>query len=308
MVSFELARVTQSHDYRSFLQQILGRAWFVYEFGYLTAVLLILAVIGSAAGAFVAETFALPTVVGTLGLLLIIGYLVLLGSKAIENVLSLWSFVLYGAYIAFFILTLTRFGTEISINLSEGVAHDGWFLSGVRYGSLQVSLVPAMLFATLYIRQRKEAVVAGLLAGPIATIPAALFLMAMLSHYPLILERPLPANFLLEQLGSRPFQLLFQVVLMGTLIETGVALIHGFNERIAAVFTSRKRSMPAFTRPLVALVLLLAGLLLSRFGLIDLIAKGYGTLSWVFIAIFVLPLFTVGVFKITRYAKVPSSH
>lgn len=33
-------------------------------------------------------------------------------------------------------------------------------------------------------------------------------------------------------------------------------------------------------------------------GIIDLIAKGYGALSYAFIAIVIAPLFTVGLFKI----------
>ena len=40
--------------------------------------------------------------------------------------------------------------------------------------------------------------------------------------------------------------------------------------------------------------------LASRFGLIDLIAGGYGTLTWVFIAVFLLPLMTVGLRRIIQ--------
>jgi uncharacterized membrane protein YkvI len=46
--------------------------------------------------------------------------------------------------------------------------------------------------------------------------------------------------------------------------------------------------------------------LADKIGLIDLIAKGYGTLTWVFIAVFIVPLCTVGVWKI-RQGKAGSS-
>ena len=55
LVAFELARVTRSYDYRSFVRQILGRGWFLYEIGYMSAVLLILSVIGSASGIFLSR-------------------------------------------------------------------------------------------------------------------------------------------------------------------------------------------------------------------------------------------------------------
>jgi uncharacterized membrane protein YkvI len=48
MIGFELARKSRTYDYRSFLQVLLGRGWFIYEIAYLFSIVLILAVIGSA--------------------------------------------------------------------------------------------------------------------------------------------------------------------------------------------------------------------------------------------------------------------
>ena len=122
----------------------------------------------------------------------------------------------------------------------------------------------------------------------------------MLAHYPEILERPVPANYVLELLDSRVLQIVFQVVLIGTFVETGAGLIHAFNERIASTFAALNRTMPNFVRPLIAVALLVLALLLSRFGLISLIARGYGAMSWVFIGVLILPLLTVGLWKVTR--------
>ena len=288
MVAFEFARRFNVYDYRTFFQRLLGRGWWLYEINYLAAVLLILAVIGSAAGTFLFETFSLPSAAGTVGLLVAIGFLVFKGSATIERFLAGWSFVLYGTYVVFFVWSIATFGDAIGEALATGEARDGWVLSGLRYGALQVSLVPAMLFATRHIERRKEALWAGALVGPIAIIPAILFYLAMVGQYPEVLERPLPANYLLELLGSRAFQITFQVVLFGTLIETGAGLIHAFNERIAGVFKARGDGMPALLRPAIAVVLLVAGSLLSRFGLVNLIATGYGTMTWLFMAIVVV--------------------
>ena len=299
-IAFELARQTQSYDYRAFLKQLLGPVWFVYEIGYLVSILLIVAVIGSAAGHFLSETFGLPPVVGGAGLLVAIGFLVFRGTRVIEGAMSAWSFVLYGVFIAMFVWSLVSFGPVIRSHLLAAEMHEGWMLSAMRYSALGIALVPAMLFATAHIETRKEALTAGLLAGPIGIIPAVLFLLAMVGQYPAILKRPVPANFVLEGLGSRPFQILYQVMLFGTLIETGTGLIHAFNERIASVYRTHGAEMPRRLRPLVAVVLLTAGWLLSRFGIIALIAKGYGFMTWFFIVVLVIPLFTLGAWKIRR--------
>jgi uncharacterized membrane protein YkvI len=127
----------------------------------------------------------------------------------------------------------------------------------------------------------------------------------MIGQYPDIADRPVPANLLLETLGSKAFQVTFQIVLFGTLIETGTGMIHGINERIAAVFKEKGRDMPAGLRPTVALVLLVAGTLISGVGLTSLIARGYGTVTWGFLAIYVVPILTFGVWKIRRRQRAP---
>lgn len=298
MIGFEFARAYASYDYRSYFKHLLGRGWFTYEIGYLTAVMLVLAVIGSAAGTFLEETFGLPGSVGAVALLVAIGVLVFKGTATIERFFAGWSFLLYGAYLVLFIWSMARFGGQISAGIAGGEALTGWFSSGVRYAALLVALVPAMLFATRHIGRRREALWAGALAGPISMIPALLFFLALAGQYPGVLDRPVPANHMLEVLGSRPFQIVFQLILFGTLIETGAGLIHAFNERIDGVYRARGSSMPARWRPLIALFLLTTGYAMSRIGLVDLIGMGYNAMSFVFMAIVVVPLLTVGVYKL----------
>jgi uncharacterized membrane protein YkvI len=139
------------------------------------------------------------------------------------------------------------------------------------------------------------------MSGPLIMIPGLLFYLAMAATYPAILNAPVPADFMMQRLDMPWLQFIFYVVVFGTLVETGTAFIHAVNERVAAVFLENKRTMPGWLRPVIAIVALLLALLLAvRFGLIDLIAKGYGTLTWVFIVVFALPLFTVGVWKICQ--------
>jgi len=304
-IAFELARMTHSFDYRSFLRVLLGRAWFIYEIAYLLSILLILAVIGSATGAVLDETFGLHGTTSTVLLLAVIAFLAFKGTRLIEGVLSVWSFVLYAVYIAVFVLSLYAFGPHIREALANWPAEPGWFLTGTRYGALQLALVPAVLFAATHLTCRRDAVVAGLLAGPILMIPALLFFFAMLGHYPDIVERPVPVNYVLEQLGSPVLLWLFPVVLIGTFIETGTGMIHAFNERIAGGLQALGRTLPQVARPAIAVGLILGALLLSRWGIIDLIAVGYGAMTWVFIGILVIPLLTIGAWKVWGPEKGP---
>ena len=298
LVSFELARRTRSYDYRTFTRQLLHRWWFLYEICYLVMMLLGLAVIAAASGSIVEAVFSLPYHAGVIGIMACVGFLVFKGTAVIEKSFALWSFVLYAIYLVFLAWGLSQlFGDKPWPSLE---IKPGWFLAGVKYAGYNMVAIPALLFCIRHIERRREAVGAGILVGPIGMIPAFFFYLAMVTQYPAVVDQTVPANFLLEALGSTAFQVVFQVVLLGTLIESGTGMIHAFNERVAGVLAERRAVMPAALRPAVALLLLVAAALIAQLGLIDLVAKGYGTATWGVILCYVLPVLTIGVWKIWR--------
>lgn len=297
-VSFEFARINATFDYRSFFQRLLGRGWVLFEALYVLQLLIILAVIAAASGAILQETFQLPYALGVVGMMSAVGVLVFRGSSAIERFLTGWSMVLYAMYVVFFAMCFMAFGDDIIAGFSQP-PQGNWLLGGIRYAGYNLAVIPAVFFALTSHRSRRESLGAGVLAGPIAIIPGLLFFVAMSGQYPEVLDRAVPANMLLEILGSRWLQILFQVVLFGTLIETGTGMIHAINERIAATVKERSGSLPNVARPALAIGFLVLGALLARFGIIDLIARGYGTITWGFVVVFVIPILTVGVYRIT---------
>ncbi len=70
-----LPRVTGAYDYKRFCRELLGPGWVVFEIAFLTLLLLILSVIGSAAGTL-ATGFGISSLWGTSGLMLLIAVLV----------------------------------------------------------------------------------------------------------------------------------------------------------------------------------------------------------------------------------------
>lgn len=89
-------------------------------------------------------------------------------------------------------------------------------------------------------------------------------------------------------------------MLVGTLIETGTGFIHAVNERVQSALQAKGKEFPDWQRPVIAVIMLLVSLGLSTFGIIDLIAKGYGFISWGIFFIYFVPLMTVGVYKILK--------
>jgi uncharacterized membrane protein YkvI len=206
-------------------------------------------------------------------------------------------------YIALFLACFWNFGPQIRQAFDAWPLQEGWALGGVKYAAYNLGVIPAVLFSVRHCKERREAVGAGLLAGPIAMIPGLLFYLAIAGQYPEVLDRSVPANSLLEALGSPAFQWAFQIVLFGTLIETGTGMIHAVNERTSGFFQDRRMEMPRLLRLSMGVGLLLAGALIAQTGLKDLIAKGYGTITWGFLLIYVIPVLTLGLLKLRSSAS-----
>ena len=302
-VTFELARITHSFDYRTFTRQLLNRWWICYEFCYLAMMLLGLSVIAAAGGNIIESISSIPYNGGVIGIMFCIGFLVFKGSGFIENIFAIWSFVLYSVYLILFACTFSYFLQETHPPFLFEI-RPGWAISGIKYASYNLVVIPALLFCVRHIRTSKEAFGAGLLAGPIGIIPALLFLLAMTNYYPNILNETVPANFILAMIGSLAFQVIFQIVLVGTLIESGTGVIHAFNERVSSVFLERKSQMPTYFRPLIAIGLLTIAYLGAQFGLENLISKGYGTVTWGVLMFYVLPVISIGIWKLRNFKKI----
>jgi len=146
--------------------------------------------------------------------------------------------------------------------------------------------------------------VAGLLGGPLAMLPGALFVFASLAFYPQIVAAPVPMHFLLARLNIPVFHAFFLLVVLTALIGTGAAMIHAVNERIAARGYKRLGALPRPARAANAVVLVLvATVVAARAGLIELVAQGYGLITYGFILVFMVPILTVGVWRIARSAR-----
>lgn len=298
MATFELGRLWQAFDYRHFFQRLLGKGWWLFELCYVVLLLLVLAVVAAASGAIMRDTFGLNYWVGVVAVMVSVGGLVFGGNDTIERFFTAWSFVLYAAYVIFFVWCFQKLGADIVGNFGAEPAGTAWAWAGLRYAGYNLAVIPPVLAALRLHETRRETFIAGALTGPIAMIPAFLFFLPMVGLYPQLLEAEVPSTVLLETLGSRGFQIVFQVVLFGTLIETGAGLIHAVNERIAGLRADSGKELPPWVRPTVAIGLLGLGTFVSSFGLIDLIARGYGTLTLGFILVYVIPVLTIGVWRI----------
>ncbi len=304
MAAFEFARRFRVFDYRSFTKALLGRFWPAYEILYVLMMILIISVVGAAAGDILRDAFDLPALAGIVAIMLLIALLVFFGTSAVERFLALWSIVLYTTYLVFLGWHVVQHGGSVADKFTAGEATGNWAASGLAYSGYNMATIPAILFCVRHMLTLRDALVAGALGGPLAMLPAALFFIAMVGQYDALVaagdDGPLPVSILIQALdGAGFFVYLFPLVLFGTFVETGAALIHGVNERLDHTCAERGIRMQNWVRPAVAIGILLLSLVLAdAIGLTNLVARGYGTITWGFLLVFVVPLLTYGIWML----------
>ncbi|NLU23393.1 MAG: hypothetical protein GXW99_01475 [Clostridiales bacterium] len=301
-VTFEFARMFKTYDYKSLMYKLIGKAGILYEICYIVLLLIVLGVVNATAGSMVSSLVGVSKWWGVLLLSVGIVLLIIKGTKAIENVLSFWSYVLYAVYIVFMIVCFTKFGGTIASQWGLHEVNNGWVLSGAKYAFYNLGIVPALLYTVQDCENRKEAVVEGLIAGAIGIIPAALLLVT-LAGVPAAMSAEVPVIAVFDMLNMPWLYWAFEIVLFGTLIETGTGFIKAVDDRIEIAVGAKGGKVPGWMRPTIAIVSVAIGICVSTFGLTGLIAKGYGTICWGFLIIFVLPMLTVGIWKIAKGKK-----
>ena len=326
--TFEFCRVFQTYDYNTMSQKLLGPVGYLYEVCYIVLMLIVLGVINATASSMLSDLTGLPGWIGIVILSVGIIILILRGTETIEKVLSFWSYVLYAVYAVFMVICFVKFGPMIKEAFAAGsgeyakdivvsgetvafaVGGQGILsaiVDGFKYSFYNLGIVPAILYTVRECETRKQAVTCGLLAGVIGVVPAFLLLLAMGGALPEAVYNAThdstAVSAVFSKMNMQWLYIIFEIVLFGTLIETGSGFIKAVDDRIEISSAKNSQETPKWVRPVVAIGLTLLGVAVSTFGLTGLIAKGYGTICWGFLIVYVIPVLTIGIYKIAKSGK-----
>ena len=310
VLAFEFARVSRTYDYRSFVRALIGPAWPLFDGLFVAMAILVIAVVGAASGDVVEEILGLPYWVGVVAVIFLVGALNAAGRAAIERFKTVGSVVLYAGYVVFAGTVLYERWPQAMAALWDGGGADGGDASGsvatafgigVLYVGYNLATMPATFFTLDRQTERRHAVVAGLIGGLMATVPFVLTYLAIMGYYPdpEITGANVPWLVMLRRVGGDGLLAVFAFVIVWTLVETSTGMIHAIVDRVAVNLAEvgRRPMSRSQVAALTVTVLVLAAVL-SRLGLIDLVARGYSAMAYGFLLLFALPLCTVGVYRI----------
>lgn len=304
-LTYEFARLNRVYDYRNFFKKLLGRFWIAFEILIILQFLIVLAVMASASGNILRDNFGLSYFAGLAIMLVVVGILTFHGRELIAHVLTYWSFLLYAVFITFFILVINGSGYEFFEHATRTGIIDGWAGSGFKYALYNVAGAPLLLYVARSFETRREAVTSGVIAGAIALVPALLFQVAFFTAWPDVLEQAIPVYWMMNAAGMTVMLIIYSVMLFGTFIETGAGLLQGINERLDAWLIERRgRALSSLAHAAIAVFAISVSSILSLWGITNLIARGYGTMAWGFFAVYLVPILTIGLYRILRARRV----
>lgn len=314
MATFEFVRVFKTYNYKSFMQKLIGKAAILYDVIYIPLVIIILAVMASATGEIVNKTLGLNYWIGVITVIVAVGILNFYGTNIIEKFETYGTIALYAAYIIFGILAISKTSGNISQVLStgdtsfvEGVSSTRFVIwTGIVYVAYNLIVFPASFTSLKRQTTRKDSLISGIIAGILMTVPWFITYFAFMGFYPQeeILASSVPWLDILYQVGGTWTVVLFGIVIGWTLIETSTGVLHAFVERVNS--TLEDYGKEPLNRPKSAaltVVVLIIATVFSKFGIIDLIAKGYETMSYGLMVVYALPLLTLGIYKIYKATK-----
>ncbi len=306
-LTLAIAQRYGAYDYRSFFKLLLGRGWFVFEILGVMLFVVVLAVMGAAAGQIIHEELGLPSLVGGIVMLVAVVLLNFFGREWVTRALASWSVFLYLVFLSYFVAVVLSTDMAVAAANFSFTLEPDWMVGGFQYALYNVSAVPIILYAARAIETQRQAVSAGLLGGIVAMLPGMLFHLSFAGAWPGILDSSLPVYTMFDGLALPVLQACYLVVLFGTFIETGAGNIQGFIERLDTWWRERTgRPLDRAHHAGVAAAALLAAGGLSSVGIVSLIAEGYGTLAWGYLFVYLLPLFTIGLWRLRAPAGAPA--
>jgi uncharacterized membrane protein YkvI len=314
VLTFELARTFQVYDYKKFIRQLIGRLWPVFDLLFLVMAVLVIAIMASAAGNIMEQTIGIPYLAGVGVVIAIVGILSYAGETVLEEFKTGGTVFLYVAYILFAVIVLSQVWGDVTTVFASGntsyvsnASAPSVLQSGILYVGYNLVVFPAVFFALDRQESRRESVVSGILAGTMMTLPFALTYVTFMGFYPSeqVMGAEVPWLQVLESAGGTLLIGFYGVVMGWTLVETSVGLIHALLDRVdeniedvAVGPLASQTGLSKIQSGTLAVGVLVGALVLSRVGIIALVAQGYTLMAYFFIALFALPLLTVGLLRI----------
>src|SRR4029079_2115212 len=142
----------------SFVKLLTGGVWFLFGTAYVLLIVVVLAVMGAAAGEIFHDLSGAPRLVGSLLMIAAVALVLFPGNAGIERFLALSVGYLYLVYVTLVVWSMLSFGERIPAAIAAEPIGRRWCMGRGTYAGYNVAIIPAVLFSVRHLTRRREAV------------------------------------------------------------------------------------------------------------------------------------------------------
>lgn len=284
MTFTQLGHKMQTTSHKGVIYHICGRyVGAILDFLITFFLFGVAVVMFAGSGATFHQMFGIPTMVGSIIMVVLTIATLLLNLKSILNVIAIITPYLLG--IIFIILIYSLFTMDISFSEANSIAQDqpsaasNWLMGALLYVSYNLAAGAAILIVMGgMVENRKTAGLGGILGGITLGVLILLIHLAMFAKMDVVAGMDMPTLELANQIHPA-VGILMAIALLGMMYNTAVGMFLTFTVRF--VPTDSK----AF-KPTVILVGI-AGFIASLLGFTQLVAKVYSTMGYIGFALII---------------------
>ncbi|MFC2164103.1 hypothetical protein ACFLT2_03790 [Acidobacteriota bacterium] len=304
--SWKFAAEKKLFDYRSWANAYFQPVQFilanVYEVLFNLILITATAVAFATGGAVIEEAFGTPYILNTIVIAFAIFFLTIYGADMVRKAAA-WSalVIIVGLLAVYGSHFIARFPQLLEILNSapnpKGFGPALW--NAVVYAGFQATLIGAFVAVADVLKDRRDALKATLWGFAVNGCFLWLASVVLLSFYPAILPERVPVLYVINKgFGFKWMEFAVSLLILFAVISTGVNLIFGGAKRIVTVWA--KNENPSRTRAVNVVasgVYVVITWAIALFGLIPLIAKGYGYIGYIAIFALIIPVLLFGLLK-----------
>lgn len=312
-ITLEVGRLHAVYTYAEIIQKayvpinrVLGTLYDVIQ-----TVSMVLAPAACLAGgaALFNQLFGWPTFLGTLVMLVLTVFVCIFGAKVVR---MFGTALTIGMIIIVAIITfagMAKYWDNISYHLSNRVVYTSykdmiWY--GILYGLFQSSIWAAGAASAVGMRYRNEAKGAVIVGIILNTFMLSAVVLMLMGAMPTVATDPnarlLPTLFVVNTLTVPGLSVIYQLLLFMALITTAVGFVFAVQGRLGLIFLKNMQNVK-LKNAIISTGWLIIIWLVSLFGLLAIIQKGYAAMGFINLVILVIPMFTLGIMNIKKYRK-----
>ncbi|MEM1697633.1 MAG: hypothetical protein QW794_03470 [Thermosphaera sp.] len=301
--SFEIARVFKAYNYMTWSKQFLWKFWWLFDIAFIVLAWIVIAVVGAAAGYMLSDIAGIPFPVAAALTIIIVGLLHFFGRRVIE---AYWIVGTTGLYIMYFIIwayILSLKGGQALNNLMaglyQGTASEA-AIDGFRYTLYNLCVVMPALQSIDRYRGKLESFIATILSVALVYGAAIALWLCFMAFYPDVIGMTAPVYDILKAMGAGWVLAIYVIWIFYTLTETALGMVYSIVRRIDAQLRLRGKLVGRKMEALLAVIILAVSIITAQAGLVALVARGYGTMAWVFFAVYFVPVITIGLIRLFK--------